>query len=242
MMRAMPKPPRPWIVAPHDPIVKLEDNLWAVDGEVPGMKMRRRMAIARREDGTLVFFNAVPVADEALAAIRGFGKPAALIVPNNFHRLDIHAFRERLGLKLYCGAGAEKKVAQVAPVDGRIEELAAADADATVRVTIVDGTRSGEAAMTVRSGARASVVFCDAFMNLPRPLGMLTRIMRTAGGPKCPPLFRLAMVKDRRAVRGSLERLAETPGLVRLVPSHGDVVEGADAAATLRRVAARDLS
>jgi hypothetical protein len=237
MMRAMPKPPRPWIVTPHDPIVKLEDNLWAVDGEVPGMTLRRRMAIARRADGTLVFFNAVPVGDEALAAIRGFGQPAVLIVPNSFHRLDIHAFRERLGVKLHCGAGAEKRVRAVAPVDGRVEDLAG---DAAVSLVPIEGTRSGETAMIVRSGARASVVFSDAFMNLPRSLGLLTTIMRTAGGPKCPPLFRLAMVKDRRAVRASLERLADTPGLTRLVPSHGDVFEG-DAAATLRQVATRDL-
>ena len=83
-------------------------------------------------------------------------------------------------------------------------------------------------------------VFSDAFMNLPRSLGLVTTLMRTAGGPKCPPLFRIALVKDRRAVRASLERLADTSGLTRLVPSHGDIYEG-DAAATLRQVVARDL-
>src|SRR5579859_7061935 len=34
--RAMAKPSRPWIVTKHGPIVKLEDNLWVVEGEVPG--------------------------------------------------------------------------------------------------------------------------------------------------------------------------------------------------------------
>ena len=37
-----------------------------------------------------------------------------------------------------------------------------------------------------------------------------------------------------------LERLAGTPGLARLVPSHGDILEQ-DASGTLRRIAARDL-
>jgi hypothetical protein len=225
-------------VSPHDPNSKLEDNLWAVDGEVPGVALRRRMAIARQSDGSLVFFNAVPVADEALAAIRGFGRPALLVVPNGFHRLDIHAFRERLGVKLVCARGAEKRVRAIAPVDGYLEDL---PADRDVTQVIVEGTRTGESAMVVRSGERASVVFSDAFMNVPRALGLVTAIMRTAGGPKCPPLFRIACVKDRAAVRRSLEALAATPGLVRLVPSHGDVLEGAHAAETLRTVAARDL-
>jgi hypothetical protein len=128
-------------------------------------------------------------------------------------------------------------VRQIAPVDGKLEDF---PADAAVSVSLVPGARHGEAVMCVRSGARASLVFCDAFMNLPRSLGLVTTIMRTAGGPKCPPLFRLAFVRDKKAVRAELERLAGTPGLTRLVPSHGDVFEG-DAAGTLRTIAARDL-
>ena len=236
-MRAMAKSPRPWIVAPHDPVQKLEDNLWTVEGDVPGIAFRRRMTIARRQDGTLVFFNAVPVRDETLAELRAWGKPTDLIIPNGYHRLDAHAFRERLGLKLHCGAAAEARVRQVAPVDGRLEDF---PADATISVVLVAGTRHGEAAMIVKSGARTSLVFSDVVMNLPRSLGLVTTLMRTAGGPKSPPLFRLLFARDKKAIRGELERLAGTPGLARLVPSHGDVLEQ-DAAGTLRRIAARDL-
>jgi len=45
-------------------------------------------------------------------------------------------------------------------------------------------------------------------------------------------------VRDAGALAAHLERLAATPGLCRLVPSHGDLVEG-DAGAVLRQVAAR---
>ncbi len=233
----MAKPPRPWIVAAHDPIQKLEDNLWTVDGDVPGIAFRRRMAVARRDDGRLVFYNAVPVRDEVLAEIQAWGKPAFLIVPNRFHRLDAHAFRARLGVQLYCAAQVEKLVRAVAPVDGRVEDF---PGDASVSVALVDGTKNGEVVMVVRSGPRASIVFSDAFMNVARSTGIVTTLLRTAGGPKCPPLFRLAAVRDKKAVRSHLERLAATSGLARLVPSHGDLVER-DAASTLRQVAARDL-
>jgi len=66
----MPKPPRPWTVLPHGPLERLEENLYAIEGAVPGIPgLRRRMAIVRRADGGLLFFNAVPVGEEALARI-----------------------------------------------------------------------------------------------------------------------------------------------------------------------------
>jgi hypothetical protein len=46
----MAKAPRPWIVTRHGPIEKLEDNLWVVEGDVPGVPFRRRMSIIRRGD------------------------------------------------------------------------------------------------------------------------------------------------------------------------------------------------
>ena len=58
----MAKSPRPWIVTRHDPIEKLEDNLWAVQGDVPGIPFKRRMFIIKRWDNSLMFFGmAVPL-------------------------------------------------------------------------------------------------------------------------------------------------------------------------------------
>jgi hypothetical protein len=233
----MAKSPRPWIVSPHDPLERLDENLWAVAGQVPGMPLNRRMAIARRDDGVLFFYNAVPVNDETLAEIQALGRPGYLVIPNAFHRLDAHAFRARLGVKLLCAASAARGVAKVAPVDGTLEELPSGGGIST---SIIAGTRVGEATMTVRSQKGSSIVFADAVMNVPKPLGLMTRIFRTAGGPKCPPLFRLAFVKDKRAVQASLAALAADQTLIRLVPSHGDVL-AVDVPKTLATIARRDL-
>jgi hypothetical protein len=232
----MARTPRPWIVTPHDPPQKLEENLWIVEGEVPKMAMRRRMMIARRADGGLLFFNAVPLRDDALAEVKAWGRPDALIVPNQFHRLDAHAFRERLGVKLYCPRAAMGKVKGIVSVDGAIEDV---PGDASIAVTEVAGSK-GEAVMRVTTGGRVSLIFADVFMNIPRPIGIIMRLLGTAGGAKCPPLFRMIGVRDRLAVRGAIEELAATPGLARLIPSHGDVLDR-DPAGTLRAIAARDL-
>ena len=44
--------PRPWKVTRHDPIEKIDENLWAVNGDVPGYppaaRFQRRMQIVER--------------------------------------------------------------------------------------------------------------------------------------------------------------------------------------------------
>ena len=60
-------PARPWTVHKPGPIVPFAAKVWLVDDEVPGLKgATRRMTIIRRADGTLVFFNAIPLPDELL--------------------------------------------------------------------------------------------------------------------------------------------------------------------------------
>src|SRR5690242_422232 len=91
----MAKPPRLWKVLPHGPLERLEENLWSVTSAVPGIPgLDRRMAIVRRSDGGLLFFNAVPVSDAVLAELRALGTPAQVIVPQRLHMMDAHAFRE----------------------------------------------------------------------------------------------------------------------------------------------------
>ncbi|HEX2573906.1 MAG TPA: hypothetical protein VH877_30435 [Polyangia bacterium] len=234
----MAKPPRPWIVTPHGPIEKLDDNLWAVDGEVPGMPaLRRRMVMVRREDGTLIFFNAVPLTDDALGEIDRWGKPGWLILPNAYHKMDAHAFRERLGVKLLCDAAADAKVQALVPVDGHLEDL---PADGAVRLAPLGGTKQGEVALVVTGPGGTSVVFGDAFMNMPKGSGFINDFLRFSGAPKCPPMFRLAFVRDKRALARDLEALAMLPGLRRLVPSHGTIVDQ-DPKGVLQGVIARDL-
>ena len=232
-------PPRPWTVLPHAPLEKLEENLWAVSGTLPHGRLNRRMAVVRLGDGRLVFHNAVPLRPPAMAVLEAWGVPAFLVAPNRFHRLDIHAWKVRYpDLRLLCPAPARQYVARVAGVDGALSAL---PVDPALEALPLEGSRSGEAALLVRSGPdrRATLVFGDAVMNIPhRPgrEGLLLRLLGSSGGPRVTLITRLFTVSDRRALAGHLERLAGTPHLVRLLPSHGDDVT-ADAAGALRGVA-----
>lgn len=239
----MGKAPRPYVVTRHDPVEQIDDNLWAVNGDVPGMPtaagMERRMSIIKLGDGRLVFHNAIPLDEQALAQVTAWGKPSILIVPMQFHATDAAGFREKLGVKVFTSKVALDKVRSIVAVDGILEEL---PVDPSLKCEPLAGTRLGEAAYVVKSGARASLLFCDAIHDS-RPgrgfHGFMFRLMGFTGQePKMPPFYKLRMVSDKKALKADLLRLAETPGLARLVPSHGLIVEN-DPAGALRRAAER---
>jgi hypothetical protein len=230
----MAKTPRPWTVTRHDAIEKLDDNLWTVDGDVPGLPVRRRMAIVKRASGELMFFNAVPLDDTALEEIRSWGRPSMLVVPHHQHMIDGHAFREKLGLKLYGSRECADEIKKRAPLEGTLDAIAE---DAHVKVHGSVGTKLGEPVLEVRSGGRVTLLFGDLIQNTPREsLSLPFRMLGFAGGPKITPVFKLMFVKDRPRVKDQLVQWSELPGLQRLVPSHGSVV-ASDAAAALRRAA-----
>jgi hypothetical protein len=228
----MAKAPRPWIVSENDPLQKLDDNLWCVRGKLPKAPIDRRMAIIKRADGTLAFHNAIPVDDATLAEITAWGKPAILIVPSGFHRMDVHAFREKLGLKVYGPATARKRIESKVPMDGTYDDF---PGDAVLSLERLEGAKE-EVAFRVKSGERSALVFCDAMMNIPKGQGgLIVRMLRSSGGPKCTPLFRMIGMKDKKALRADFARLAKLAGLKHLVPSHGEIVSD-DAAGTLEKI------
>ena len=233
----MPKPRRPWIVTRHDPIKKLEDNLWAVEGDVPGLGVKRWMFIIKLSDGSLMFVGAaVPLEDAALAEVTAWGRPSLLIVAHDQHMIDAHAFAEKLGLKVYGPKECEVKMRARAEIAGTLD---AVSRDASVQIEPVAGTKMGEPAIIVKSagGTRVSILFADVIQNTPKEsLGAFLKLLGFGGGPKIVPVFKMMFLKDKKALAGQLSRWAEIPGLVRLAPCHGDAVT-TDAAAALRGLA-----
>jgi hypothetical protein len=77
-------------------------------------------------------------------------------------------------------------------------------------------------------------------MNLPASLpgfkGFVVKVIGSTGGPKVTNTAKWFIVKDRPAYATHLRRLADTPGLARVIPAHGAMVTE-DPAAALRRAA-----
>ncbi|MES1209454.1 MAG: hypothetical protein ABUS79_26245 [Pseudomonadota bacterium] len=236
----MAKSPRPWTVTPHGPLEKLEENLWAVEGDVPGVPFKRRMFIIKLADGSLMFSGvAIPLEDAALAEVTGWGRPATLVVPHHAHMIDASAFAQKLGVRIYGPKRCEPKMRARADIAGMLEDL---PADPDVQVVPVAGASTGEPAIVVKSagGQRVSLLFADAIQNNNRArTGFLPRFMGFAGGPKVVPMFRIAFLRDKAALKQQLNAWAEVPGLSRIIPCHGDIVS--DGAGPALKAAAAQL-
>jgi len=170
-----------------------------------------------------MFFNAIPLRDEVLEEVRAWGRPSILIVPHHQHMIDAHAFRERLGLKLYGPAECEKKIRARAELTGTLEAI---KTDGDVTVQSLRGVKLGEPAIVVRSGGdRVSLLFGDVIQNTPKAsLPLPFRLAGFGGGPKVVPVFKMMFVSDKQRLKEQLTEWSELSGLARLVPSHGGIV------------------
>lgn len=228
-----------WKVHPHQPLEKLSDRLWRVEGDLPGVPMKRVMSIARRADGTLLVHNAVALAEDQMTEIDAWGRVAVIVVPNGFHRLDAKIFHDRYPTaRVVCPAGARSKVAQVVEVTGTYGEE---PRDENVELQELDGTKQREGALIVRDANGTSLVLNDAVFNMPHVAGftgfVLRRVTGSTGGPRVSRIMRMLVIADKKAFRAHLERLADLPELQRIIVSHHATIDQ-DAAGTLRAVAA----
>jgi hypothetical protein len=228
-----------WKVREHGPIEKLAENLWRVQGTLPGMSLRRVMTVARMQDGRLVFHSAIALAESAIAELEAWGSPTFMLVPSGYHRLDAPAYKKRYpSLSVLTPSGSRARVEQVLPVQGTYADFPSVP---SVRLEPLPGVGDREGAMFVHSADGTTLVLNDVIFNMDRkrdPLGwFFTTLLGSAPGPRVSRLAKLTLVQDPPVLRRHLERLAETPDLVRLIVSHEKVALGSDAAAALRRAA-----
>jgi hypothetical protein len=134
------------------------------------------------------------------------------------------------------GMSLERNMTAVRLADG------ARDArEGSVQLEYPRGLAEREGAMLVRSADGTTLVLNDSVMNMDSkrdlPGLIFTTLMGSAPGPRVSRLAKLALVKDKRAFRGELERYAAIPDLVRLIVAHEKVAEGPDARAALLQAA-----
>jgi hypothetical protein len=229
-----------WTVLRHGPIVELAENLWRVEGAIPGFALvDRAMTVVRLGDGRLVIHNAIALDAPSMGRLEAWGRPAVMIVPNGWHRLDARAYRDRYpDLRVACPSGARKRVSEVVDVDCGYEDLALGDDAVTVRY--LDGVAPAEGVLEIRSDDGVTVVFNDLINSLPKLRGLFGAFYGLIAGTGRPGHHRMVsrwLVRDRRAFRRELEALADR-GPRRVLVSHGAVID-AHAAEVLRAVAAR---
>lgn len=208
-----------WTVLPHDPLQKLAENLWHVEGAMPNPTVRRQMTLARMRDGRVVVHNAIALEEDLMKELEAWGEPAFLVVPNGFHRQDAKIWKQRYPkMKVLAPRGSKSRIAKVVAVEGELTEL---PADDDVKLEYLDGCKAREGALVVRSERGSSVVFTDAVMNVPKGKGFLGFFLGPTGIPSVPRVARWILISDKRAFRSHLDRLADTENLQRIIVGHG---------------------
>lgn len=228
-----------WKVLPHGTLERLADNIWWVQGSLPGMSLKRNMTVVRLADGRLVIHNAIALDDDLMKQVEGWGTPAFMVVPNGAHRLDAPAFKKRYpALRVVAPSGSRAQIEQVIPVDLTYEAF---PPDEAVRFETLRGVADSEGVMIARSSDGVTVVLNDAVFNMDRkrdPLGFFfTTVLGSAPGPRVSRLAKLLFIKDKAALRSDLERLAAIPELQRVIVAHEKVTSGPSAAEVLRQAA-----
>jgi len=230
-----------WLVMPHDPIQELAENLWRVEGALPHFSMRRVMTVVRLRDGRLLIHSAIAMDEASMKRLEAWGEPAILLIPHARHRLDAPRYKRRYpGLRVFAPPAVRAKANEVVNVDGTFAE---APLDDSASLELLAGTGEAEAALLVRSTDGVSVVLTEVIFDLEPPKSALLRAaLRLAGfgpGPVVTPVVRFELVNDKAQLAAHLERLADIPGLTRLIVAHSRMSVGPDAADALRQAAAR---
>jgi hypothetical protein len=197
------------------------------------------MVVVRLSGGRLLIHNGIALDEAGMAEIERFGTPTFLVVPSGAHRLDALAYKNRYPtLHVLAPSGARQKVEQMVPVDGVYEDF---PNDDSARFERLNGVNDSEGALIVRSPDGVSVVLNDCMFNMDTkrdPLGwFFTTVFGSAPGPRVSRLAKLAIIKDKRALRADFERLAALPALTRVIVAHEKVASGADARAALLEAA-----
>lgn len=234
----MTKPFTEWTVLPHGKLVRIDDNILSVVGDLhmPIGDFPRRMNIVRLSDGKLVIFSAIALDEAEMTAVESFGRPSYLIVPSEIHRMDAKIWKERYpDLIVIAPSGARDRVEQIVHVD----QTTASFDDPDVQLVIVAGTQQGDVALQVRTATGTTLIVNDVIWNVePRP-GLAGRLFKLLGltkpEPQVPKVVRLRTIKDKAAFRDQLERWAKLD-IDRIIPSHGAIVTQ-DPSATLHHLA-----
>ena len=236
----MTRPNENWNVLPHGKLTPMDDGMLTVEGRIkmPLMDLPRRMTVVRLHDSRLVVWSAIALDDAAMATFEAFGRPAFLVVPNDHHRLDAKAWKNRYPeLKVIAPEGAREKIADVVAVDTTSPDFG----DPGVTFVTVPGTRAHEAALVVRRERGTTLVLNDLVGNIHAASGIDGWLLRLAGfagdDAQIPRVVKMALVKDAADLRAQLLEWAELPGLRRIIVSHGDPIES-EPQRTLRDLAA----
>jgi hypothetical protein len=209
---------------------QVHESLWCHDAPVPlplGMQIPARMTVARLADG-LWMHSPLGLDDALVAEIEALGQVRHLVAPNLYHHLYLDGATARFpAARVYAPARLRTKRPDLR-VDVELEQIDASSTPWPELVTLpIRGVPVLDEFVFIHQPS-ATLLVSDLVFNLHEVEGLLfPLVLRMFGTWR-----RLAQskvlrreTKDRAAAAASVEALLGHP-VRRLIPAHGDIVEG----------------
>lgn len=218
-----------WEVQPHGALEEVADGVLTVTGEIvmPLGNFPRRMTVVRLSGNRTAIWSAIALDEPQMDRIEALGLPTFLIVPSDGHRMDAKIWKRRyFNAMVVTPQGAEAKVGEIVPVEQTGDVLG----DPDVHFVTVPGTGGHESALIVRRGAETTLIVNDVIAHVAHPHGLGAHIMARLFGfgvsqPAVPRLMQHMVITDKAALAAQFRAWADLPGLKRIIPSHGEIID-----------------
>lgn len=200
-----------------------------------GVALGGRMTVVRLPSGDLWMHSPIAVTDALADAVTALGPLRHIVAPNCFHHLYVQGWLERFpSATLHAPDGLAKKRRDLA-----IHRPLAAEADPAWGGVLapfhIAGAPMADEWVFFHTPSRSLIVTDALFHFREKPdwswwQRTYLRLTAASGGVRMSRVFRLT-VRDRAALRASFEAICAT-GFARLIPTHGEVLDGGAAMAT----------
>ncbi|MEM7247395.1 MAG: hypothetical protein AAF533_18795 [Acidobacteriota bacterium] len=216
-------------IQPHGPLRSLAPGLHVVEGRWKRSPLGRRMTVLETEPGRVALHASMRLDEAGTTELMGLGRPAWILVPNDFHSSEAGALAEAwpdARVLIHSGASGATR-AGLPRIDGTIAEAWPESLSGRLEATELAGLSFHESAFL--HVATRTLVLTDLCFNFARDdasglLALILRINGVLGRFRPSRLLRFAFLKDRHALLDSLEPVLAWD-FDRVVVSHGSVLE-----------------
>lgn len=205
-------------------------------------RMRVRMLCVGIGDGGLLVVSPGGLDDARYATMAGWGTPRFLLAPNHFHSLGLTEWQARFpDAKVVAHAAALPRLTKRLP-GLSIAPLSTLEGALPPGVRLLNppGARQGETWVSVATPSGTCWYVTDAMVNESRlPGGISGWVMWAVGfrtGLMVNPAFKRFFLSNRARYKDWVHAELERDRPTMFVPSHGDILRGADVADRLRAV------
>ena len=200
-----------------------------------GVKMPVRMTAVRLPRGGLVVHSPLALTDGRLVQVARLDAVEYLVAPNCLHHRFVAPWVTRFaGAKLYGAPGLARKRKDLA-LFGVLGKGEPPPWVSVLDQTLLEGAPHLNETVFLHRPTR-SLIVSDLLFNILHPANLATKLVLSLTGTN----GRLAMsrmwkryTKDRKALKASIERVLAWD-FTRIIPAHGDILEGPEVPAQAR--------